>query len=161
MSIKRFEVGKYYIYKGIKRLSGWNSAGKMDFVLDHKPHLCTKNIDEDYSSALFDEDTTHIPWAWAKGFSNWFEVTQKTPEYPLYIEILNKHDLLIHTAMTGNSISSEVKGCLNSMKLKGDCVSYITENCISYITEKEISEYCCNMWELLKDTCKEKGLIKD
>jgi len=82
--IKEFVRGRWYRYTGEKR-DYWNSDGKMDFVLDNKPHLCVigggpnasfsnkKDINNDY----------HV-WNWSHDMDKWEETpAPKTKEVPV------------------------------------------------------------------------------
>ena len=63
----RFDRGKYYMYSGSLRRPQWNSQGRMDFVLDNKPHLCTKG---GLVSVSFENNCS---WDWRDGLENWVE----------------------------------------------------------------------------------------
>ena len=39
-SVKEFETGKWYVCHLTKRPADWNPSGKMDALLDGKPHKC-------------------------------------------------------------------------------------------------------------------------
>jgi len=61
--IERFESGKWYRWIGGKeKTKTFNDAGKMDFVLDKKPHQCNKgNAD---TASFFDCAYTDAMWIW-------------------------------------------------------------------------------------------------
>ena len=63
--IKGFEKGKWYRYEGDRGMC-WNYDGKMDYMLDGKPHLCLEG-----SSGLArfkeDEENTSDDFTWAWG----------------------------------------------------------------------------------------------
>ena len=61
--IERFEAGKWYRYKGKKRLELWNQQGEMDFILDNKPHLCVHGRDG-YADFKGDERGDGEGWWW-------------------------------------------------------------------------------------------------
>lgn len=66
--IEKFEVGKWYKCTKTTRQKGWNSDGRMDAVLDGKPHLCTHVNKHFLYEAGFDVTSTNtqdnIKWTW-------------------------------------------------------------------------------------------------
>lgn len=64
-----FQKGHWYVYTGTKRERGWNSDGRMDFVLDHKAVQCKGTIGFNCASFNNKDD-----WAWNAGSGNWIEV---------------------------------------------------------------------------------------
>lgn len=68
--VKEFKVGIYYKYLGNERKSSWESGGKMDFVLDHKPYRCTAGCGY---HVKFDNSQR---WYWDDGIENWIELAE-------------------------------------------------------------------------------------
>ena len=64
--ITEFKVGHWYKWTGPKvRPEGWNSEGKMDYMLDGKPHRCEVVEDDTFFAQLsvLDPQT----WYWSDG----------------------------------------------------------------------------------------------
>lgn len=80
--IKKFEEGKYYKWVGPKeRPEDWNCKGRMDFMLDGKPHLCVSSGFDSAIIASFSDDVG--AWAWHGAYEYMIEVSEeeiKTPE---------------------------------------------------------------------------------
>lgn len=75
--IDRFQVGKWYIYRGIKHYNGlgrWHDS-EMDFALKRTPLLCSR-VNEYPHHADFTgfERDGELPWSWREGFEDWYEV---------------------------------------------------------------------------------------
>jgi hypothetical protein len=70
--IDKFEAGRWYVYEGKARQSGWNEDGYMDYVLDGKPHLCMRSFGK---SARFKDDEKNsfgmsCIWTWGESAYN-------------------------------------------------------------------------------------------
>jgi hypothetical protein len=86
MTIKKFEKGKYYRWVGKGPGTAWNMEA-MSFVLDGKPHLCTKagKLPEQWDSsgthngtfAAFENRNGNYPWDW-RGDEKYFEEVKAT-----------------------------------------------------------------------------------
>jgi len=75
MAITKFEVGKWYVYHGVRK-GNWNYEGEMDGVLDRKPHKCVK-IDDEYDGmwrAGFEDIANGRLWSWFDSMDGFEEV---------------------------------------------------------------------------------------
>lgn len=84
-------AGKWYKWTGGKnRPSCWNSSGKMDFMLDGKPHYCTSG--SGVEGAFSDSPNPNREWSWADGFKFLVET-----EVPVQQDETSSPSLTIHT----------------------------------------------------------------
>ncbi len=71
MAITKFEVGKWYVYKGEKGFN-WNGLGEMDGILDRKPHKCVKA--DDMCMGGFEDIGDGYMWCWLCDMDGFEEV---------------------------------------------------------------------------------------
>lgn len=73
--IKEFVSGKWYRYIGLGKGKGniiWNREGKMDFLLDGKPHQC--NHGAEHCASFFDSPNPNKVWEFRRGLNYFKEV---------------------------------------------------------------------------------------
>lgn len=92
MKVSSFEVGKWYRYVGPNvRQSGWNSEGRMDFVLSGKAYKYISSTSLGDRYFLTGIDTSDRTWCWdsslKKGF---FEEVSDQEALKEKIEILRQ-----------------------------------------------------------------------
>jgi len=62
-------TGHYYRWTGPERRPGmWNGEGKMDFMLDSKPHLCTSGAR--HCGRFSDSGNPEHEWSWSDGIEH-------------------------------------------------------------------------------------------
>ena len=71
--ITAFKSGKWYKWVGpYERQPSWNDRGKMDFILDGKPHRCREGA-ENWAS-FYDSPDPNFRWSWDSDIANFRKV---------------------------------------------------------------------------------------